>query len=116
MYAAKEAGTGFEIYDEMIDTHKPGLVRLVGQVRQGIDEEQFRMFLQPKVNLSDGRVAGAEALIRWRHPSLGLLAPADFIPMVEKTVLLQPLTHWALDHVLGIWRGGPSRASRSRSP
>ena len=63
------------------------------------------MFLQPKVNLSDGRVAGAEALIRWRHPSLGLLAPADFIPMVEKTVLLQPLTHWALDHVLGIWRG-----------
>ena len=77
----------------------------MGQVRQGIDEEQFRMFLQPKVNLSDGRVAGAEALIRWRHPSLGLLAPADFIPMVEKTVLLQPLTHWALDHVLGIWRG-----------
>ena len=104
MYAAKESGSGYEIYDELIDNTKPEAVRLMGQVRQGIDDEQFRMFLQPKVNLSDGRVAGAEALIRWKHPTLGLLAPADFIPMVEKTVLLQPLTHWALDHVLGIWR------------
>jgi EAL domain-containing protein (putative c-di-GMP-specific phosphodiesterase class I) len=49
-------------------------------------------------------VCGAEALIRWRHPTLGLLAPADFIPMVERTVLLQPLTHWALDDVLRTWR------------
>ncbi len=104
MYAAKEAGMGFEIYDEVIDRHKPELVRLITQVRPAIDEGQFRMYLQPKVRLSDGRVAGAEALIRWHHPTLGRLSPADFIPMVEKTVLLQPLTHWALNDVLRTWK------------
>ena len=104
MYASKDAGTPFEIYDETIDTHKPELVRLVSQVRQGIDDGQFRMYFQPKIRLSDGRVAGAEALIRWHHPTLGRLSPADFLPMVEKTVLLQPLTHWAIDDVLRVWR------------
>ena len=104
MYAAKEAGTGFEIYDELIDRHKPELVKLISQVRPAIDDGQFRMYLQPKIGLSDGRVAGAEALIRWHHPTLGRLSPADFIPMVEKTVLLQPLTHWALSDVLRTWR------------
>jgi predicted signal transduction protein with EAL and GGDEF domain len=71
MYAAKEGGSSYEIYDELIDRHKPELVRLVSQVRLGIDEGQFRMYFQPKVHLDDGRVAGAEALIRWHHPSLG---------------------------------------------
>jgi diguanylate cyclase (GGDEF)-like protein len=104
MYASKEAGSAYEVYDEMIDTHKPELVRLVSQVRPAIDDGQFRMYFQPKIRLADGRVAGAEALIRWHHPTLGRLAPADFIPMVEKTVLLQPLTHWALNDVLHAWR------------
>ena len=104
MYASKETGTSFEVYDESIDTHKPELVKLVSQVRPAIDDEQFRMYFQPKIRLSDGRVAGAEALIRWHHPTLGRLSPADFIPMVEKTVLLQPLTHWALNDVLRVWR------------
>jgi diguanylate cyclase (GGDEF)-like protein len=104
MYASKEAGSAFEVYDEMIDTHKPEMVMLVSQVRPAIDEGQFRMYFQPKIRLADGRVAGAEALIRWHHPTLGRLAPADFIPMVEKTVLLQPLTHWALNDVLRAWR------------
>jgi diguanylate cyclase (GGDEF)-like protein len=104
MYASKEAGTPFEVYDETIDTNKPELVRLASQVRPAIDDGQFRMYLQPKVRLADGRVAGAEALIRWHHPTLGRLAPADFIPMVEKTVLLQPLTHWAMNDVLRSWR------------
>ena len=104
MYASKETGTPFEVYDEMIDTHKPELVKLVSQVRPAIDDGQFRMYFQPKIRLTDGRVAGAEALIRWHHPTLGRLAPADFIPMVEKTVLLQPLTHWALNDVLRAWR------------
>jgi diguanylate cyclase len=88
----------------VIDRHKPELVTLVHQVRPAIDQGQFRMHYQPKVRLSDGRVAGAEALIRWHHPMLGRLGPSDFIPMIEKTVLLQPLTHWALNDVLRTWR------------
>jgi EAL domain-containing protein (putative c-di-GMP-specific phosphodiesterase class I) len=104
MYAAKDAGAGFEVYEELIDRHKPELVTLLGQVRPGIEQGQFRMYYQPKIRLSDGRVAGAEALIRWHHPMLGRLLPGDFIPMVEKTVLLQPLTHWALNDVLRAWK------------
>ncbi len=100
MYAAKESGVGFEVYDEIIDRYKPELLTLVTQVRPAIEDDQFRMYLQPKVRLSDGRVAGAEALIRWEHPTLGRLAPADFIPMVEKTVLLKPLTYWAIEDVV----------------
>lgn len=103
MYAAKEAGTSYEIYDELIDTHKPELVMLVSQVRPAIDQGQFRMYFQPKIRLADGRVAGAEALIRWHHPALGRLAPGDFLPLIEKTVLLRPLTHWALNDVLRTW-------------
>ena len=104
MYAAKEAGASYEIYDERIDTHKPELVMLVSQVRPAIDQGQFRMYFQPKIRLADGRVAGAEALIRWHHPALGRLAPGDFLPLIEKTVLLRPLTHWALNDVLRTWR------------
>jgi len=100
MYAAKESGVGFEIYDEVIDRYKPELLTLVTQVRPAIEDGQFRMYLQPKVRLSDGRVAGAEALIRWEHPTLGRLSPADFIPMVEKTVLLKPLTYWVIEDVV----------------
>jgi EAL domain-containing protein (putative c-di-GMP-specific phosphodiesterase class I) len=100
MYAAKESGVGFEVYDEIIDRYKPELLTLVTQVRAAIEDNQFRMYLQPKVRLSDGRVAGAEALIRWEHPALGRLSPADFIPMVEKTVLLKPLTYWAIEDVV----------------
>jgi diguanylate cyclase (GGDEF)-like protein len=104
MCSAKDSGIGFEVYDEQVDRHKPELITLVHQVRPAIDQGQFRMHYQPKVRLSDGRVAGAEALIRWHHPSLGRLGPADFIPMVEKTALLQPLTHWALNDVLRTWK------------
>jgi diguanylate cyclase (GGDEF)-like protein len=100
MYAAKESGVGFEVYDEVIDRYKPELLTLVTQVRPAIEDNQFRMYLQPKVRLSDGRVAGAEALIRWEHPTLGRLSPSDFIPMVEKTVLLKPLTYWAIEDVV----------------
>ena len=80
MYAAKESGLGFEVYDEIIDRYKPELLTLVTQVRPAIEDNQFRMYLQPKIRLSDGRVAGAEALIRWEHPTLGRLSPGRLHP------------------------------------
>jgi EAL domain-containing protein (putative c-di-GMP-specific phosphodiesterase class I) len=70
------------------------------------------MFYQPKVRLMDGRVAGAEALIRWEHPTLGLVPPDEFIPLVEKTVLLRPLTHYVAETVLRQWREWASMGIR----
>jgi diguanylate cyclase (GGDEF)-like protein len=104
MYAAKESGGGYELYSEELDRHNPQRLTLIGQVRPAIENGEFAMYYQPKVRLSDGRVAGAEALIRWQHPTLGLVPPDEFIPLVEKTVLLRPLTSWIVDDVLRQWR------------
>ncbi len=104
MYSAKESGGGFELYHEDLDRHNPQRLTLIGQVRPALEHGEFVMFYQPKVRLSDGRVAGAEALIRWEHPTLGLVPPDEFIPLVEKTVLLRPLTHYVIESVLKQWR------------
>jgi diguanylate cyclase (GGDEF)-like protein len=104
MYAAKENGGGYERYDDDMDRHNPARLTLIGQVRPALESGEFVLYYQPKVRLSDGRAAGAEALIRWEHPSLGLLAPDEFIPLVEKTVLLRPLTQHVIETVLKQWR------------
>ena len=104
MYAAKENGGGYELYADDMDRHNPARLTLIGQVRPALEGGEFVLYYQPKVRLSDGRAAGAEALIRWDHPSLGLLAPDEFVPLVEKTVLLRPLTHHVIESVLKQWR------------
>jgi diguanylate cyclase (GGDEF)-like protein len=104
MYAAKEAGGGYEMYHEGMDRHHPSRLTLIGQVRPAIENNEFVVFYQPKVRLSDGRVAGAEALVRWQHPERGLVPPDEFIPFVEKTVLLRPLTLYVFNDVLRQWR------------
>jgi diguanylate cyclase (GGDEF)-like protein len=104
MYVAKENGGGYEIYEESFDQNNPQRLTLIGQVRPALETGEFVMYYQPKVRLLDGRVAGAEALIRWEHPSLGLVPPDEFIPLVEKTVLLRPLTYYVAESVLKQWR------------
>jgi diguanylate cyclase (GGDEF)-like protein len=104
MYSAKENGGGYELYADDMDRHNPARLTLIGQVRPALEGGEFSMYYQPKVRLSDGRAAGAEGLIRWEHPSLGLLSPDEFIPLVEKTVLLRPLTHYVIAAVLEQWR------------
>ncbi len=104
MYVAKEAGGGYEVYASEMDKHNPSRLTLVSQVRPGLERQEFEMYFQPKVRLNDGRVAGAEALIRWNHPERGIVAPDEFIPLVEKTVLLGPLTSYVMEHVMRQWR------------
>ena len=104
MYVAKEKGGGYEVYQDTFDQHNPQRLTLIGQVRPALESGEFILYFQPKVRLMDGRVAGAEALIRWEHPSLGLVPPDEFIPLVEKTVLLRPLTHFVAQESLKQWR------------
>jgi len=104
MYVAKENGGGYEVYQDSFDRHNPQRLTLIGQVRPALESGEFVMYYQPKVRLMDGRVAGAEALIRWEHPTLGLVPPDEFIPLVEKTVLLRPLTHYVAETVLKQWK------------
>ncbi|MBA3689964.1 MAG: EAL domain-containing protein [Actinobacteria bacterium] len=103
MYAAKESGGGYEVYSSALDKNSPSRLTLIGQVRPAIDNEEFFLHYQPKARLADGRVTGVEALIRWQHPERGLVPPDEFIPLVERTVLLRPLTQFVLDEALRQW-------------
>jgi diguanylate cyclase (GGDEF)-like protein len=114
MYAAKEAGGGYELYQEEMDQHNPSRLTLISRVRPALENGEMVVFYQPKVRLSDGRVAGAEALIRWNHPEHGLVPPDEFIPLVEKTVLLRPLTQFVLNSVLEQWSIWAARGLKLR--
>ena len=104
MYSAKETGGGYEVYERDMDRHNPARLTLVSQIRPALEREEFEMYFQPKVRMKDGRVAGAEALIRWNHPERGIVTPDEFIQLVEKTVLLGPMTTYVMEHVMRQWR------------
>jgi EAL domain-containing protein (putative c-di-GMP-specific phosphodiesterase class I) len=70
--------------------------QLGAQLRQALDERQMYLLYQPVVRLSDRRIVGMEALIRWRHPTRGLVGPGDFIPTAERSGLIVPLGRWVL--------------------
>ena len=79
---------------------------LVGDLRRAIVESQLFLLYQPKVDLASLRLAGVEALVRWKHPQLGILTPDHFIPLAEQTGLIMPLTLWVFNEALrqcNIW-------------
>jgi diguanylate cyclase (GGDEF)-like protein len=100
MYAAKQAHIGFMVYDPAVDRHSPKRLALLGGLRRALERDELVLHYQPKADLRSGQVLGAEALVRWRHPDHGLLAPGEFIPLAERTGLIHPLTRWVLDAAL----------------
>jgi diguanylate cyclase (GGDEF)-like protein len=92
MYRAKETHKHFARYDEEHDHHSPARLALMGDLRNAIDTGQIVLWYQPAIDLSTGTVGSVEALVRWEHPELGLLAPGAFIDMAERTSLIKPLT------------------------
>jgi diguanylate cyclase (GGDEF)-like protein len=102
MYEAKRARTGAEVYDAGRDRYSPDRLALVGELRRAIARDELVLHYQPKIDLSgpDRTVTGAEALVRWQHPTRGLLPPAEFIPQAEHTGLMRPLTIWVLESAL----------------
>jgi diguanylate cyclase (GGDEF)-like protein len=100
MYEAKSSYRGHEIYDPGQDSYSPARLALVGELRRAIDESQLTVFFQPKVAVVDGRIVGAEALVRWQHPTRGLLSADEFVPVAEHTSLLRPMTLYVLNAAL----------------
>lgn len=96
---AIDARRTWQRYDETYDEAHRRQYRLAVDVPTGMAEHQFRVVYQPQVRLRDGMIVGAEALLRWAHPELGEVSPAEFIPIVARTINLRALTDWVLDEV-----------------
>ncbi|MGY1820762.1 putative bifunctional diguanylate cyclase/phosphodiesterase [Geodermatophilus sp. SYSU D00079] len=100
MYFAKDRGLGVCVYDAELNVHSPERLGLLGELRRAIDAGELVLHFQPKAALSGEEVRGVEALVRWQHPERGLVGPAEFIPLAERTPLIRPLTRHVLDAAL----------------
>ncbi|MBA3589915.1 EAL domain-containing protein [Methylibium sp.] len=96
MYAAKRRQLGVARYLPAQDGGSEESLSLLSELRTAIEEGQLRLWLQPKVSLASGRVVGAEALVRWQHPTRGLVQPMQFIPFAEQTGFIRQVTQWVI--------------------
>ncbi len=96
-----------EVYSSECDHFDATRLALLGEVRGALAREEFVLHYQPKVDLGSGRITGVEALVRWHHPEHGMLPPPSFIPLIEQTALIGPLTERVIDRALAqlvAWR------------
>ena len=96
MYAAKRNKTGSAVYDPHYDTSQQEHLSLLGELRRAVEQNELRLFYQPKVSLTSSNVSAVEALLRWQHPQRGVVSPALFIPFAEHTGYIKVLTRWVL--------------------
>jgi diguanylate cyclase (GGDEF)-like protein len=105
MYAAKRSTAGVLLYEPSMESAGGQSLSLLTELRQALERDELRLFLQPQVDLRSGRVSGAEALVRWQHPRRGLLPPMEFIPFAEQTGFVRRITAWVLEEVARRWHG-----------
>ena len=98
MYRAKDSGRGtYRYYDPHMNAGSTERLMLEGALRRAVERGELEVHYQPKMALQDGRIVGMEALLRWRHPVLGMISPAQFIPIAEETGLIETMGKWALE-------------------
>ncbi|WP_130905636.1 EAL domain-containing protein [Pseudomonas sp. Sample_22] len=98
MYHAKGAGkNGYSFFDASMNSNARKQLQLLQDLRNAVEHQQFCLHYQPKFDASNGRPVGAEALLRWEHPTQGMLLPDKFIELAEKTGLIIPIGEWVLN-------------------
>lgn len=108
MYRAKESGrNNFQFYTREMNARAMYRLKLENSLRHALERGEFRLHYQPKACLHTGRVTGVEALLRWERPDHGLVAPADFVPLLEDTGLIVPVGEWVIAEAcrqIALWR------------
>lgn len=101
MYRAKERGKNtFQVFSRELAEHGANMRILENAMRTAIQRNEFELYYQPKIDMVNGRIIGAEALLRWHHPGRGLVMPGEFIHLAEETGLVHDIGNWVLDTAL----------------
>ncbi|MBC7797036.1 MAG: EAL domain-containing protein [Pyrinomonadaceae bacterium] len=96
MYHAKEQKSGCAIFDRELRLRTINVIKTESELRYAIERDQLKVYFQPIVSLESGFLAGFEALLRWQHPTRGLVSPLEFIPIAEASGQIIPITNWVL--------------------
>ncbi|RMS86232.1 Sensory box/GGDEF domain/EAL domain protein [Pseudomonas savastanoi] len=100
MYHAKKSGrNNYKFYNATMNESLVRRLQTETLLRGALDRDEFILHFQPKVSLTDGRISGLEALLRWNHPEQGMVSPAEFIPILEDTGLIIPVGEWVIRNV-----------------
>jgi diguanylate cyclase (GGDEF)-like protein/PAS domain S-box-containing protein len=100
MYRAKQTGPdGMAFFNADMNQRAIDRLNLEAGLRRAIERDELLLYYQPKVNIKDGTIVGAEALVRWRHPERGLVPPAEFVPVAEESGLIVHVSNWVLEAV-----------------
>ncbi len=100
MYHAKEKGkNGFQFYKKALNVKAKVRLDFENDVRKAVTNDEFVLWYQPKVDMRNGQIVGAESLARWTHPTLGQVSPSDFIHSIEELGLIVPFTDWVIRRV-----------------
>ena len=107
MYSAKQEKKDFMLYSQRLDQQSPRRLTLMSELRDAIKNDELTLRFQPIANSATRNIGEAEVLVRWQHKTHGIMTPDEFIPLAERTGLINPMTQWVIKHALrqqATWR------------